>query len=41
MMTKEELKTIYAEYKQDVGDGTFTSVLYDQLKGALKDMGFD
>lgn len=41
MKTKEELKTLYAEYKRGVGDDTFTSVLYDKLKGALKDIGFE
>ena len=41
MMTKEELKTIYAEYKRGIDDGTFSSVLYDNLKGALKDIGFE
>lgn len=40
MMTKERLKTLYAIYKQDTDDGTFTSVLYDHLERALKDMGF-
>lgn len=40
MMTKEELKTLYSEYKRVADDGTFTSVLYDHLKIALKDMGF-
>lgn len=40
-MKKEELKTLYAEYKRGSYDDTFKSVLYDQLKRALKDMGFE
>lgn len=41
MMTKEELKALYAKYKQEADDGTFASVLYDHLKRSLKDMGFE
>lgn len=41
MMTKEELKNLYAKYKQEVDDGTFMSVLSSHLERALKDMGFE
>mgnify|MGYP003474451299 CR=1 FL=1 len=40
-MTKEELKNLYAEYKRVADDDTFTSVLYNHLERALKDMGFE
>ena len=41
MKTKEELKKLYAEYKRVADDNTFASILYDRLKGTLKDMGFE
>lgn len=41
MTTKEELKPFTLNTSEGVGDDKFTSVLYNKLKGALKDIGFE